>query len=186
MKTACRIDDPVIFFEHKGLYRQVFSKSLEPDADYLIPFGKAKIVQPGSDMTAITWGSGVVRCQRAAAELERDGFSVEVIDLRTLVPLDEDLIFSSVRKTGKAIVVHEAPAQQRFRRRDRRAHRRELLRCARRAASGRCDRQGLLPAYAPSLEAAIVPSQDDVTAACAPWRAGNRDTACRNASSASY
>jgi pyruvate/2-oxoglutarate/acetoin dehydrogenase E1 component len=99
MKTACRIDDPVIFFEHKGLYRQVFSKAMEPDADYLIPFGKGRIVQPGTDMTAITWGSGVVRCQRAAAELEKEGFSVEVIDVRTLAPLDDDLIFSSVRKT---------------------------------------------------------------------------------------
>ena len=164
MKTACRIDDPVIFFEHKGLYRQVFSKSLEPDADYLIPFGKAKVVQPGSDMTAITWGSGVVRCQRAAAELEREGYSVEVIDLRTLVPLDEDLIFSSVRKTGKAIVVHEAQRNNGF---GGEIAARIAENCfdALDAPVGRVAAKDCFPPYAPSLEAAILPSQDDVTAA---------------------
>jgi 2-oxoisovalerate dehydrogenase E1 component len=164
MKTACRIDDPVIFFEHKGLYRQVFSKSLEPDADYLIPFGKAKIVQPGTDMTAITWGSGVVRCQRAAAELAKDGFAVEVIDLRTLVPLDEELIFASVRKTGKAIVVHEAQRNNGFggeiAARIADACFDALDAPIRRVAAADC-----FPPYAPSLEAAILPSQDDVTAA---------------------
>lgn len=164
MKTACRLDDPVIFFEHKGLYRQVFSKSMEPDADYLIPFGKAKIVTPGTDMTAITWGSGVVRCQRAAAELARDGFSVEVIDLRTLVPLDEEAIFASVRKTGKAIVVHEAQKNNGF---GGEIAARIADECfdaldapVRRVASKDC-----FPPYAPALEAAVVPSQESVTAA---------------------
>ena len=164
MKTACRIDDPVVFFEHKGLYRQVFSKSPEPDADYLIPFGKAKIVQSGEHLTAITWGSGVVRCQRAAAELARDGFSVEVIDLRTLVPLDEDMIFSSVRKTGKAIVVHEAPLNNGF---GGEVAARIADACfdALDAPVRRCTAKDCFPPYAPSLEAAILPSQEDVTAA---------------------
>ena len=164
MKTACRIDDPVIFFEHKGLYRQVFSKSMEPDSDYLIPFGKAKIVTPGTDMTAITWGSGVVRCQRAAAELAKDGFSVEVIDLRTLVPLDEEAIFASVRKTGKAIVVHEAQKNNGF---GGEIAARIADECfdaldapVRRVAAKDC-----FPPYAPALEAAVVPSQESVTAA---------------------
>ncbi len=164
MKTACRIDDPVIFFEHKGLYRQVFSKAPEPDADYLIPFGKGRVVQPGTDMTAITWGSGVVRCQRAAAELEKEGFSVEVIDLRTLVPLDEGLVFESVRKTGKAIVVHEAQLNNGF---GGEVAARIAENCfdaldapVRRVAAKDC-----FPPYAPSLEAAILPSQEDVTAA---------------------
>ena len=164
IKTACRIDDPVIFFEHKGLYRQVFSKSLEPDADYLIPFGKARIVKPGTDLTAITWGSGVVRCQRAAAELEREGFSVEVIDLRTLVPLDEETILESVKKTGKAIVVHEAQLTGGFggeiaaRISDQAFE--HLDAPVRRLAAKDC-----FPPYAPSLESAILPSQEDVTAA---------------------
>lgn len=162
IKTACRIDDPVIFFEHKGLYRQVFSKSLEPDADYLIPFGKARIVRQGTDLTAITWGSGVVRCQRAAAELEREGFSVEVIDLRTLVPLDEATILESVKKTGKAIVVHEAQLTGGFggeiaaRISDQAFS--WLDAPVRRLAAKDC-----FPPYAPSLEAAILPSQEDVT-----------------------
>jgi 2-oxoisovalerate dehydrogenase E1 component len=164
MKTACRIDDPVVFFEHKGLYRQVFSKSPEPDASYLIPFGKAKIVQPGEHLTAITWGSGVVRCQRAAAELARDGFSVEVIDLRTLVPLDEDAIFTSVRKTGKAIVVHEAPLNNGF---GGEVAARIADACfdALDAPVRRCTAKDCFPPYAPSLEAAILPQQEDVTAA---------------------
>jgi len=164
MKTACRIDDPVIFFEHKGLYRQVFSKSLEPDADYLIPFGKGRIVQAGTDMTAITWGSGVVRCQRAAAELAKDGFSVEVIDVRTLVPLDDEMIFSSVRKTGKAIVVHEAQKNNGFGG-EIAARIAEACFDALDAPVRRLAAKDCFPPYAPSLEAAILPSQEDVTAA---------------------
>jgi 2-oxoisovalerate dehydrogenase E1 component len=164
MKTACRIDDPVIFFEHKGLYRQVFSKSMEPDADYLIPFGKARVLQEGTDMTAITWGSGVVRCQRAAAELAKDGYSVEVIDLRTLVPLDEELLFASVRKTGKAIVVHEAPRTGGFGG-EIAARIAESCFDALDAPVRRVTAADCFPPYAPSLEAAVLPSQDDVTAA---------------------
>src|SRR5262249_44401674 len=68
IKTACRMDDPVLFFEHKGLYRQVFTKALEPDADYLVPFGQARVVQPGTDATVITWGSGVHRAVTAAKQ----------------------------------------------------------------------------------------------------------------------
>ncbi len=162
IKTACRMEDPVIFFEHKGLYRQVFSKSPEPDPEWLLPFGKARIARPGTDLTAITWGSGVVRCERAAAELEKDGFSVEVIDLRTLVPLDEEAVFASVRKTGKAIVVHEANLTGGF---GGEIAARIADRCfadldapVRRVAAKDC-----FPPYAPSLEAAILPSQEDVT-----------------------
>jgi len=164
IKTACRMEDPVIFFEHKGLYRQVFSKSPEPDPEWLLPFGQARIARPGTDLTAITWGSGVVRCERAAAELEKDGFSVEVIDLRTLVPLDEEAVLASVRKTGKAIVVHEANLTGGF---GGEIAARIADRCfadldapVRRVAAKDC-----FTPYAPSLEAAILPSQEDVTTA---------------------
>ena len=110
IKTACRMDDPVMFFEHKGLYRQVYSKSLEPDAEYLIPFGKARVVREGSDVTVVTWGSGVYRATQAAQKLADDrGAQVEILDLRTLVPLDVDAIMASVRKTSKVLVLHEAP-----------------------------------------------------------------------------
>jgi 2-oxoisovalerate dehydrogenase E1 component len=164
IKTACRMDDPVIFFEHKGLYRQVYSKAPEPDESYLIPFGKAKVVRSGSDLTAITWGSGVVRCLRAAADLERDGVSVEVVDLRTLLPLDEEAIVASVRKTGKAIVVHEATLTAGF---GGEIAARIADHCytsldapVRRVAAKDC-----FPPYASSLEAAILPSQENVTSA---------------------
>jgi 2-oxoisovalerate dehydrogenase E1 component len=110
IKTACRLDDPVLFFEHKGLYRQVYSKRPEPGPDHLIPFGRARTVREGKDLTAITWGSGVIRCERAAVELaEDDGISVEVIDLRTIVPMDVETVIGSVKKTGRAMIVHEAP-----------------------------------------------------------------------------
>ena len=107
LKAACRMDDPVIFMEHKGLYRQGFSSTPEPDKNYILPFGKAKIVQEGNILTIITWGAMVQKCIESvkACELEQD--VVEIIDLRTLNPLDHETISSSVIKTGKALVVHE-------------------------------------------------------------------------------
>jgi 2-oxoisovalerate dehydrogenase E1 component len=107
LKTACRSEDPVIFCEHKGLYRASFAASPEPDADYCLPFGVAKTVRPGGDISVITWGMMVQRSLEAARAMEDKGVDVEVIDIRTLNPLDTDAILSSVRKTGKALVVHE-------------------------------------------------------------------------------
>lgn len=108
LKTACREDNPVIFCEHKGLYRQGFASSPEPDADYLIPFGLAKVKRTGDDVTIITWGMLVQRSLDAANKIqEKTGASVEVIDLRTLIPLDKETILNSVRKTGKVLIVHE-------------------------------------------------------------------------------
>ncbi len=154
----------MIFFEHKGLYRQVYSKAPEPGPDYLIPFGKSRLAREGRDLTAITWGSGVVRCLRAAQELEAEGHSVEVLDLRTLVPLDEEGIVASVRRTGKAIVVHEAILTGGF---GGEVVARIAERCfadldapVRRLAAKDC-----FPPYAPSLEAAVLPGQDEVTQA---------------------
>lgn len=108
LKTACREDNPVIFCEHKGLYRQGFASSPEPDRDYLIPFGLAKVKRAGDDITIITWGMLVQRSLDAANKIqEKTGASVEVIDLRTLIPLDKETILNSVRKTGKVLIVHE-------------------------------------------------------------------------------
>jgi 2-oxoisovalerate dehydrogenase E1 component len=109
LKSACRAEDPVLFLEHKGLYRQVYSKSPEPGPDYLIPFGKARRVREGRDVTVVTWGSQVHRSLQAAQALEKEGISVEVLDLRSIVPYDREAILESVRKTGRALVVHEAP-----------------------------------------------------------------------------
>jgi 2-oxoisovalerate dehydrogenase E1 component len=107
LKTACRLNDPVLFCEHKGLYRQSYATSPEPDDNYLLPFGKAKIVNSGNDITVISYGLSLWDCVFAAKKLEAEGYSVEVIDLRTINPLDEGTIFESVKKTNKAIIVHE-------------------------------------------------------------------------------
>lgn len=107
LKTALRLNDPVIFLEHKGLYRQSYASSPEPDSNYLLPFGKANIVSEGNDLSVITYGAMVHETNFAVRKLREEGFSIEVVDIRTINPLDEKTIFSSVKKTGKAIVLHE-------------------------------------------------------------------------------
>jgi 2-oxoisovalerate dehydrogenase E1 component len=107
LKTACRINDPVLFCEHKGLYRQSFAITPEPDDNYLLPFGKAKIVKEGTDVTVVSWGVPLWDSILAAKKLEDEDYSVEVIDLRTIVPLDEETIYNSVKKTNKVVIIHE-------------------------------------------------------------------------------
>lgn len=104
LKMACRMEDPVMFMEHKGLYRQGFAASPEPDENYLLPFGKARIVQEGNDVTIITWGALVQKSIEAA---RNTGLSVEIIDLRTLNPLDMETILTSLQNTSRVIVAHE-------------------------------------------------------------------------------
>jgi len=107
LKTAIRMEDPVLFLEHKGLYRQAVARSPEPDAHYLLPFGRAAVKREGRDITLITYGLLVYKSLEAAAQLEKEGVNVEVIDLRTINPLDKETIFASVRKTNKVLIVHE-------------------------------------------------------------------------------
>jgi 2-oxoisovalerate dehydrogenase E1 component len=107
LKTAIREDNPVLFCEHKGLYRQQFAASPEPDDEYCLPFGVGKIKREGTDITVVTWGFMVQRSVEAARKMEEKGVSVEVIDLRTLIPWDKELVFNSIRKTGKVLIVHE-------------------------------------------------------------------------------
>jgi 2-oxoisovalerate dehydrogenase E1 component len=102
IKTAARADDPVIFLEHKRLYRHIASKSREPNADYLIPFGKGKIKRAGNAATIITWGAAIYTALEIA-----DQYDLEVVDLRTIVPMDEELVYRSVKKTNRVIVLHE-------------------------------------------------------------------------------
>ncbi|GAC1648285.1 MAG: dehydrogenase E1 component subunit alpha/beta [Acidobacteriaceae bacterium] len=108
LRTAIRCDDPVLFLEHKRLYRETFGRGVYPGPDYAIPFGKAKIVRPGKHLTVITYGAVVPRALQAADRLYREsGVDVELIDLRSLSPYDWDAIATSVRKTSKVIVAHE-------------------------------------------------------------------------------
>lgn len=107
LKAAMRGDDPVIFMEHKGLYRQGYAASPEPDAEYILPFGIASVKRAGTDISVITYGAMVQKSLEAAKKMEEKGISVEVIDIRTINPLDEERIYASVKKTGKALVVHE-------------------------------------------------------------------------------
>lgn len=107
IKAAARSEDPVIFLEHKGLYRKPQAKTLEPDSGYVLPFGRGRVCREGHDVTVITWGATVYQALDAARQLEQQGHSVEVIDLRSIAPLDEELIYRSVRKTSRVVVAHE-------------------------------------------------------------------------------
>ena len=108
IKAAIRDPDPVLYFEHKKLYRLPRLREELPSDDYIVEIGKARVARAGRDLTIITFGAMVLTALDAAEELEKEGLDVEVIDLRTLAPLDKAAIFASVKKTSKAIVLHEA------------------------------------------------------------------------------
>jgi pyruvate dehydrogenase E1 component beta subunit len=105
--SAIRDPDPVLFFEPKRIYRAI--KEEVPDGEYTVPIGKAKLVREGKDVTVITWGSMVREVLRAAETADQEGVKVEVIDLMTISPMDDETFLESVRRTGRAVVVHEAP-----------------------------------------------------------------------------
>ncbi len=107
LRTSIRCDDPVLFLEHKHLYRQVYNKSEYPSDDFMVPFGKAKVTRQGSDVSIITFGALVERSRQAAKQLEKDGISAEILDLRSLAPYDWEAIVKTVKKTNRVLVAHE-------------------------------------------------------------------------------
>jgi 2-oxoisovalerate dehydrogenase E1 component len=164
LRTAIRCDDPVMFLEHKHLYRQPYNRSEYPGADYTVPFGKARVVKEGSQVSIITYGAVVHRAEVAAAALERSGVSVEIIDLRSLSPYDWEAIAATVRKTHRVVVAYEDMmswgygaeiaariAEELFE---------ELDAPVKRVAA-----TDTFCGYHPKLEDAILPQTDDITAA---------------------
>ena len=107
LRTAIRCDDPVLFLEHKHLYRQTYNKSPYPGPDFMVPFGKASVAREGSDVVVLTWGALVQRSLLAAQQAERDGISVAVIDLRTIIPYDWETIAAYTQKVNRVVVAHE-------------------------------------------------------------------------------
>lgn len=107
LKSAIRDNDPVLFIEHKFLYRRI--KEDLPAEDFTVPIGKAKVRRSGKDLTIVTWGAMIYVADEAADELAKDGVRVEIIDLRSLIPFDEEAILESVGKTNRVIILHEAP-----------------------------------------------------------------------------
>src|ERR687894_281617 len=108
IKAAIRDPDPVLFFEHKKLYRLPRLREELPEEDYIVEIGKARTARSGRDLSIITFGAQVLNALDAAAELEKEGLDVEVIDLRTLAPMDKEAILASVKKTSKVLILHEA------------------------------------------------------------------------------
>jgi 2-oxoisovalerate dehydrogenase E1 component len=107
LRTAIRCDDPVLYLEHKHLYRQTYNKAAYPGADYMIPLGRGALRRDGTDMVVLTWGALVQRSLLAAQQAEKDGISTMVIDLRTIMPFDWDAIADAVRKTNRIVIAHE-------------------------------------------------------------------------------
>jgi 2-oxoisovalerate dehydrogenase E1 component len=155
----------VIFLEHKHLYRQTYNKAAYPGPNFMIPFGKAKIVREGTDVTIVTYGATVQRAFAAANQLAESGLSAEVIDLRTLSPWDQETVLDSVKKTNRAIVLYEDSLSWGY-----------GAEIAARIADDcfpwldapvkRIASTDTFVGYAPSLEDAILPQVDDVIRAC--------------------
>jgi 2-oxoisovalerate dehydrogenase E1 component len=170
LRTAIRCDDPVLFLEHKHLYRQAYNKSAYPGDDFMIPFGKAKTVREGKDLTIITYGALVQRSVVAAKQAEQEGISVEVIDLRSLVPYDWNAITESVKRTNRVIVAHEDSLSFGYGAEIAARIADELFEYLDAPVKRVCALDTFV-AYAPQLEDAILPQPSDVAKAITELRA---------------
>lgn len=165
LRAALRCEDPVLFFEHKHLLRQPYTREPYPGPDYVVPFGKGRYVTRGDDLTIVTWGATVERSRQAAARLaESDGRSVEIIDLRTLVPYDQEMIAESLGRTARLLVVHEDIVHGGFGG-EISAWVSDELFWDLDAPVARVGAQECHVAYAPELEYAVLPQVDDIVAA---------------------
>jgi 2-oxoisovalerate dehydrogenase E1 component len=161
LRTAIRCDDPVMFLEHKHLYRQTYNKGEYPGPDFMIPFGKAAVRQHGDDVVVVTWGALVQRTLLAAHQAEKDGISVAVLDLRTIVPYDWALIAEHVKRTNRVIVAHEDQMMCGFGAEIAARIAGELFEHLD-APVGRIGALNTPVAYCPSLEEAILPQAGDL------------------------
>ena len=164
LRTAIRSDDPVMFLEHKHLYRQTYNKGRYPGPDYMIPFGKANVVRPGTQMTIVTFGALVQKALAAVSQLEAQGFDPEVIDLRSLSPYDWESIAESVKKTSRVIVAHEDCLSWGYGAEIAARIADELFEYLD-APVSRIGAADTFVGYAPTLEEAILPQIDDFLAA---------------------
>ena len=170
LRTAIRSDDPVLFLEHKHLYRQAYNKSAYPNEEFMIPFGKAKKVREGTDLSIITYGALVQRSLVAAKQMEQEGISVEIIDLRSLSPFDWDAIAETVKKTNKVIVAHEDSLSWGYGAEIAARITDELFEYLDAPVKRVCALDTFV-AYAPQLEDAILPQASDVAKAIAELKA---------------
>jgi 2-oxoisovalerate dehydrogenase E1 component len=170
LRTAIRCDDPVLFLEHKHLYRQAYNKSAYPGDDFMIPFAKAKKIREGKDLTIVTYGALVQRSLVAAKQAEQEGVSVEIIDLRSLVPYDWDAIAESVKRTNRVIVAHEDSLSFGYGAEIAARIAAELFEYLDAPVKRVCALDTFV-AYAPQLEDAILPQPADVAKAIAELKA---------------
>jgi 2-oxoisovalerate dehydrogenase E1 component len=169
LRTAIRCDDPVLFLEHKHLYRQTYNKSQYPGDDFMVPFGKAKTIREGKDLSIITYGALVQRSVVAAKQAEQQGINVEIIDLRSLAPYDWDAVTATVKKTSKVIVAHEDSLSFGYGAEIAARISSELFEYLD-APVSRVAAMDTFVGYAPQLEDAILPQASDVLAAITSLR----------------
>jgi 2-oxoisovalerate dehydrogenase E1 component len=164
LRAAFRCEDPVLFLEHKHLLRQPYTKGPFPDEQFVLPFGRGRYVRRGSDLTIVTWGATVEKSRQAAAQLETaEGVSTEIIDLRTLVPWDQEIVAASVENTSRVLVVHEDTSRGGFGG-EIAAWIADELFWSLDAPVGRVAALDCHVAYEPTLEEAILPQVDDIVA----------------------